>query len=113
MSENPEQFQEFLAAIQVGTHDDSLDEIASALDYRREVIAKRLLAAIKPGDKVRFKSNAKPKYLQGLTATVEKVDPATVANPKVQVKVPNDPKYRKYRGSSGIRCPLSIVEPVR
>lgn len=104
MTEDGEQLQEFLAALQVGSHDDELDEIEEALNYRRKVLLKRTIKDLTPGSTVRFKA-ARPKYLTGLTAEVVRVDEG-----HVWVKTPDDPAYRKYRASAQIKCPLSIIE---
>lgn len=107
MTEDNEQLQAFLAAMQTGSHDDELDEIADALNYRRGVIARRKANALKPGDTVRF-TNGRPKYLNGLTATVSKAD-----DKYVWVNCPNEPAYKRFAGSTDVRSPISIIEPVK
>ena len=106
MTEDNEQLQAFLAAIQTGSHDDELDEIDAALNYRRNVIARRKANALKPGDKVRF-INGRPKYLNGLTATVKRADES-----HVWVDCPNEPAYKRFAGSTDVRSPISIIEPI-
>ena len=105
MTEDNEQLQAFLAAMQTGSHDAELDEIDAALHYRRSVIARRKASSLKPGDKVRF-TNGRPKYLNGLLATVKRADET-----HVWVDIPNEPAYKRFAGSTDVRSPIGIIEP--
>lgn len=107
MTEDNEQLQAFLAAMQTGSHDDELDEIEDALKYRRGVIARRRASALNPGDTVRF-TNGRPKYLNGLTAEVTKADET-----HVWVNVPVGLEYKRFSGAKGVRCPINIIEPTK
>lgn len=54
---------------------------------------------------VRFTDNVRPKYLRGLTATVEKI------GSRVSVKVDDQYAARRF-GSGPVRCPSTILERV-
>lgn len=104
MTENAEQLQWLLASIETGSHDDALDAIVSAVERRRSVLSRRLARSLRPGDTVRF-ATVKPKYLIGLTATVNK----TTAT-HVWVSCPDTPKYRRYAGSTDVCCRIELIE---
>lgn len=100
-------FEELIDGILNGVADDDLDKLNLAIKQRRELRNSKKILFISPGDKVRFNLQANPKYLQGHTAIVKKVNNTTVS-----VDLPDDYSLRKYRGSKNVRCPISIVDKV-
>lgn len=60
-----------------GAHDEGLDEIARAIQTRREVVirrnARRLLRELELGDRVMLTNGIKPRYLEGMVGTVKQI----------------------------------------
>jgi len=99
-------FEQLVEAILNGVADDNIDSLSAAIKKRREIKNSTKMFMINPGDKVIFNRSANPKYLQGITATVTKINKTTVS-----VDIPDDAwGARKYRGSKGVRTPISIVD---
>jgi len=68
------QAREILDAIIAGEFDDYKDAFIEAFKSRTEVINMGKRLSFRPGDKVKFNSLTRPKYLQGIEATVEKIN---------------------------------------
>jgi hypothetical protein len=88
-----------------GAHDSDLDAIVGAIRDRQKILAARTVAAIKPGDTVRFSNEIRPRYLVGKTATVVKVNRQSVV-----VNCPADPAYGRFEGARNVRCPNALIE---
>ena len=62
-----------------GNFDDGLEEIARAVQSRRDVVhrrlARRLQRELAVGDRVMLTNGVKPRYLEGMSATVKKLVP--------------------------------------
>jgi len=60
-----------------GAHDDGLEEIAKAIQSRRDVVhrrtARRLAREITKGDRVMLTNRVTPRYLEGCSGTVIRV----------------------------------------
>lgn len=99
---------EIISTIVSGHVDASLEVIVKAIRMRRENLNDSKVLLLKPGDEVRFNTQANPKYLEGITATVKKVNRKTV-----NVDIP-DNAYgaRKFRGARDVRTPIAIVDKV-
>ena len=101
-------FEQLVDSILDGVADDNIDALNGAIEQRRKLKDNRKMLFIAPGDIVRFNRQARPKYLQGHTATVTKVNKTTVL-----VDIPNDAwGTKKYCGAKNIRTPISIVDKV-
>lgn len=100
-------FEEVVDAILNGVCDDHLDKLTSTIKKRRELQNEKKILFIAPGDKVRFNDFANPKYLRGHVVIVKKVNQSTVT-----VDMPDDYSLKRFRGSVGVRCPISIVDKV-
>src|ERR1700747_699954 len=91
-----------------GKHDDELDAIIAAVDGRRKGLASLMVAGINPGDTVQFTDNIRPKYLIGKTATVVRVNRASVV-----IDFPSDPTtYGRLAGSKDVRCPNTLIKKI-
>ena len=99
--------EEIIDAILDGVVDNDMDKLNSAIKQRKEIKNSRKILFISVGDSVGFNSQANPKYLQGKVALVTKVNKSTVT-----VDMPEDYSLRKYSGSRGVRCPISIVDKI-
>jgi len=101
-------FEQLVDAIFDGVADNNIDSLTEAIKTRREIKDSRKILLINPGDMVMFNKHARPKYLQGIKAKVTKTNRTTV-----DVTISEDAwGARKYRGSSGIRTPITIVDKV-
>jgi hypothetical protein len=96
---------EVINSIEDGNCDDDLAAILDAVRLRQKTLAARQVRDLSPGDTVRFSDAIRPKYLVGKTATVVKLNRQTVV-----VDCPDDPSYGRFSGSSGVRCPNSLIE---
>jgi hypothetical protein len=92
---------ELVTAIFSGQFDDTLESLGDAVILRRKQIALRM----RKGDRVRFTSATKPRYLVGVEATVERVNQATIS-------VLLDEAAGKFSGNRSIRVPVTLLEPV-
>lgn len=88
-----------------GDVDDDLDRIQASIKQRREYLASMTVSFLREGDTVRFSDRIRPKYLQGKTATVVKVNQKTIV-----VDCPSDPSYGRFSGSKKVRCPNELIE---
>ena len=96
---------------------DDLNELDGLRDALNERYSKVRAAQFGPGerpiedaqrgDTVEFIEGISPKYMIGLTATVESTNRKSVV-----VTCPDEPKYGRFRGKSKVRCPNSIVKLV-
>lgn len=96
---------EFIAAILAGEFDDQEQRIYDAFKQRRRVLAATTMASIGPGDTVVIQ-NTRPKYLNGLRATVVNVNQTTASVRFV------DPLGAKRYGHGIVRVPASCLTPV-
>ena len=93
--------------ILTGKYDDQLDQLKDAIQQRRR-IARQTSNAVKfgnfsPGDKVVFNDQARPKYLQGETATVVKLK-------RTKIEIRLDRQAGKFPANVPITTPVSIVD---
>lgn len=86
---------------------DDCDTIRAAVRSRESVLSQTGVAqmALRAGDEVVLGGDIHPTYLRGAVAKVARVNTKTVA-----VDIPVDPRYRRYSGSRGVRCPNSFIE---
>src|SRR6187399_1439240 len=60
-----------------GEWDDGLNELARAISSRLDIVARRnarrLLRSLTEGDKVKLTNGVKPRYLEGMTGIVQKI----------------------------------------
>ena len=97
----------FVEAILDGDTDSFLGAISAAIKERKESLNNRKILFINIGDTVRFNKSTRPKYLQGLEATVVKVNQKSVV-----VKIKDaDGRARRY-GYGEFRTPISLVDKV-
>jgi len=90
-----------------GDADTFLDSIAGAIKKRREAINSKKMFMLSPGDTVMFNSQTRPKYLQGLEATVVRCN-----QKRVVVKIKDaDSRARKYAYGE-FTTPVSLVEKI-
>lgn len=92
---------EFSTMLYRGEFDEFLDEMTHAIQQRKRDMAPKIWE-FQAGDKVRL-VNANPKYLNGATATIRKVN---------RTKVVIDLDTPQGRFSRGITTPLSMLEKV-
>jgi hypothetical protein len=95
---------EVARAILSGEVDSHLDVIMQAIKERRDAQARLTFLTLKPGDRVRFKSAARPKYLAGKMGTL--VD---LRDNRVTVDLDNQ---QTGRFSCGIVTPVTLIEKV-
>lgn len=88
-----------------GYADKHLDAINKAIHSRRKALENRKIFVLKPGDLVQFNERTRPKYLQGIVATVKKINKTTVT---VRTE---DSRARKYAFGQ-FRTPVSLVDKV-
>jgi hypothetical protein len=98
----------FVEAIIDGDCDSFIDAISGAIKRRREIKNETKILFISPGDTVRFNSQTRPQYLQGLLADVVKVNKKRVV---VKVQEGGRAKARKF-GYGEFTTPVSLVEKV-
>jgi len=99
--------EEVATGIVTGKFDDILDHLELSINLRREEVAAQFSRSLTVGDTVEFTDDIRPKYLIGKTATVEKINRKTVT-----VACPDDPSYKRYRNSRGVRCPNTLIRKV-
>lgn len=92
---------DFSAPCLSGEFDDYLDDMIQIIKMRKQSKAPKIWE-FQTGDKVRL-VNANPKYLNGATATIRKVN---------RTKVVIDLDTPQGRFSRGITTPLSMLEKV-
>lgn len=90
--------------IKTGKYDDQLDMIVQAVKARKDALLPQIWE-FSIGDAVRFNNSTRPKYLQGKTAKVVKVNRS-----KIVVKIDDMEPFAKYAGN--VTVPLSLVEKV-
>lgn len=102
---------EIFSRIIMGEYDDGLDILKTAIRERQQILTQQKNALLKStlnkNDRVTFVKGTRPKYLAGVGATVQKVNPK-----KVVVKVDDwQPGMLKgsYYGKT-LNCPLDILE---
>jgi len=103
----PSSLGDFYDALSRGEYDDRLAQIVEAVNDRRRAMDARKRLSFAPGDVVRFNASANPKYLIGHTATITAIN-----RTRVTLDMPDDPALGRYRGQSGVKCPVSIIEPI-
>lgn len=81
-----------------------LDQLEDAIRERRASLANRRRFKLAKGDTVTFSDVIRPKYLVGLKATVEKVNPKSVV-----VSCPDDASYGRFRNAKNVRCPFALI----
>lgn len=86
-----------------GKYDENLDRIIEVTRGRKDFLNRRMFFTLKPGDKVKFNRNTKPKYLQGKTATVVELN-----NDKVVV----DLDYPVGKFNKKVNAPAGLIERV-
>jgi hypothetical protein len=93
-----------------GDFDEDFDNVFQALRererYVRSLKASQALGTLQPGDTVRFNNEARPKYLQGGLATVERLN-----STRVVITLITDHGSR-YRQGMSLPCPPDILEKV-
>ena len=62
---------------------------------------------IRRGDTIKVTGKLRPNYLLGHTFVVVKTNPKTIV-----IDVPNEPQYRRFAGSEGVRIPRNAVVKV-
>jgi transcription antitermination factor NusG len=90
-----------ISNIKSGEYDDQLDMILAAVKARKNAL-KPQIWEFQVGDKVKI-VNANPKYLNGATATIKKVNRTKVV---IDLDTPNG------RFSSNITTPLGMLEKI-
>jgi membrane-bound ClpP family serine protease len=90
-----------ISNIKSGEYDDQLDIILAAVKARKNAL-KPQIWEFQVGDKVKI-VNANPKYLNGATATIKKVNRTKVV---IDLDTPNG------RFSSNITTPLGMLEKI-
>ena len=105
MTDVPFTVYQVVSAIIDGDLDTELESITNAIDERNKLTNIKKAAMFKIGDKVRFQ-NGRPKYLNGLTATItgKKVKNFTIKFDEGQL-----PSY-KYQGN--VTCPPTLLEKI-
>lgn len=97
-----------LDVIVSGSVDSHLDTIMDAVKLRREQINNSKILFLNIGDTVKFNSQASPKYLRGIEATISKINRTTV-----NVNISEDTwGARRYRGAKNVRTPIAIIDKV-
>jgi len=92
---------DIIKAIRAGDLDEDISLVTEALTARQ---AARALS-VRPGEKVRFNGNIKPKYLVGVLASVVKVNSKTVT-----CRIDDPATAGRFQGD--VRVPVSLIEPV-
>lgn len=86
------------------THAD-LEEIRTALKDARGLADALLKAQLKVGDEVEFNDSVRPGYLEGIRATITKIN-------RTRVTVSLNEPAGKFRADSPITTPVSIIDLV-
>jgi hypothetical protein len=97
--------KEIIALIRLGTVDDNLEQISDAIQNRRHISDTEKIYDFNKGDTVVFNSQARPQYLQGLTATIVRINRV-----RVVLSTPDAFEYRRFRNSKALTCPVSIID---
>lgn len=87
-----------------GNEDSQLPAIENAIKSRKQAIALMTLSSLNVGDPVRLSRTARPKYIQGLTGTVE-----SVLDNAAMIRIASSLRARRFSGRT-VRCPMSIIE---
>lgn len=74
-------------------------------NHRQQLAARRMVAQLEIGSRVKVKGNVKPKYMAGLTGTVEEFK-----NSRVLVKLDCGP-INKFR-TGKVLMPLTTIEEI-
>lgn len=93
------QINELLTAIRNGNYDQNLDGIRHAIIDRQKAKAPRAYE-FRPGQRVFFNSKVRPQYLQGVGATVVKIN-----HTKIVVDL-DQPAGRFYKG---VTVPTTLI----
>lgn len=104
--------QEILDMIFEGDLDGDLDKIKKQIFDRRALLGlerqvDEFQQNFRVGDMIKITGRLKPNYLFGHEFLVNKVNTKTVV-----IDVPNDPKFRRFAGSSGVRIPKTAVKKI-
>ena len=94
-------YNDFVLSIIKGEHDEYLDNLIQVCQNRKRDMAPKIWE-YKVGDRVRF-VNVRPKYLNGATGTVKKIN---------RTKVVVDLDERRERFFHNITTPLTMIEKV-
>lgn len=101
---NMDYYNKVILPIMQGEYDDYLDNFVQACQNRKKDMAPKIYE-FNIGDVVRFNTSTRPKYLQGKTAKVVKVNRS-----KIVVKIDGMDPYAKYSGD--VTVPLALIEKV-
>lgn len=101
---NMDYYNKVILPIMQGEYDDYLDNFVQACQNRKKDLAPKIYE-FNIGDVVRFNTSTRPKYLQGKTAKVVKVNRS-----KIVVKIDGMDPYAKYSGD--VTVPLALIEKV-
>lgn len=93
------QINELLTAIRNGNYDQNLDGIRHAIIDRQKAKAPKAYE-FHPGQRVFFNSKVRPQYLQGVAATVVKIN---------QVKIVVDLERPAGRYYKGVTVPTTLI----
>lgn len=91
-----------------GEADSFIPAIKEAISMRKEILNDEKMLFLSAGDIVRFNRSTRPKYLQGLRATVVKPNQKTIT---VRILEEDKISARKY-GWGEFRTPLGLVDKV-
>lgn len=97
--------EEFLNLIMSGEFDDDWDVIVETRKQRIRRQTRTKMKGLEFGDKVKFNSLVRPRYLAGVEATVVKKNETSV------MLVLNETKGR-FVANSPFRCPATLVEKI-
>lgn len=93
------------AQILEGALDSQLDAIISCCNQRKKYLSTSQGQMLRPGDRVRITSG-RPRYLIGTEATVLEVL-------HTWIKIRLDQDIGKFSATATIRCPMSIITPIK
>ena len=96
--------EQFFKDVADGHFDNDLDYLNKAIHNRVQQISAIKMFSFKEGDKVKFNSLTKPKYLAGAVGTVKKVNRSKIV---VDLDAPAGKYYRN------ISTPPTLVEKVK
>lgn len=91
--------------IEAGEADDDLDMIVESIQLRRKVLQARILRDIEVGEVVMFNHKVRPKYLEGVFATVTGRNGS-----KLRVELDHD--VGRFSANTRIDTPIGIVDRI-
>lgn len=95
---------DFVVPVLTGQMDEYLDGMLNTIQLRKKDMAPKIWE-FSIGDTVKMNEHTRPKYLQGKTAKVVKVNRS-----KIVVKIDDMEPFSKYSGN--VTVPLSLVDKV-